>query len=847
MRIITRSHERLNWIAVALTASIIASLLAISYVRANNDADVDWINQSPTITKESDYSSQPSFMVDKCQQTNVQVYGQSNYQSLCMVQTAMGPMTELYSNSGYVQPNGYAKAYMVDYRKGGNPIIQPVPNQASGVYWSASGTGDWITLGLFNQISNHLTANLSPFLNSYSVQSPNDTPDMLFRHPNGETIQFEYGYNFSQNGRYIVANNGQGIMRINLMNPSIQFFAPDASYAYGPQIQTAISNSGRYAAITASLPDQPSYNSLKITDINTCNVPVPATRGVVPNTISYSSCKTVDVYPMIKQVLPGIIGVNKPQFANERTITFVATYRENNTKKYALYSLTAGGELKSLKNYLALGDSYSSGEGAYTYKEGTDTTRNQCHQSLLSYPYLLAGSQSSFAAVTCSGAQMQHVKSNSEKDDFQVSPAPTINDKEEALMNSIPGFLSQDSFVYSNNPEAITISIGGNDIGFGSILEKCVHPLKHLRDNADSSFTCYDNYEDRLEVVNAINDQFTRLRGLYEGLRDNGINGRRVYVVGYPQIAKVDGECGLNVAMNAEEVRFARDLIAYLNTVIQRAAEEAGVQYVDTQQAFQGNRLCEAASGQSAMNGFTISKSLNGGYDFKASFHPNRLGHQLLAQAIASQTQNLTRPMPAPKSKTNSINVDPGMAILQNVPKTNRTIRRVTIVSNIINKVIDKASPINMVINAKDFLTKPNAVYNLVLNSNPVNMGNYTADASGNINIATSIPANVPAGFHTLHLYGNDMLGNPIDIQQVVYVSAEANDLDGDGVSNDNDSCVLAAQSNVDYDQDGIDDDCDPVIAEAPVNPPADDIVWAENSTLTINISASQPQANAGP
>ena len=846
MRITIRSYKKSNWIAVALTASIIASLLAISYVRANNDADVDWINQSPTVSKESDYSSQPSFAVDKCQQTNVQVYGQSNYQSLCMVQTAMGPMTELYSNWGYVQPNGYSKAYTVDYRKGGNPIIQPVPNQASGIYWSA-GSGDWITLGLFYQISNHLTANLSPFLNSYSVQSPNDTPDMLFRHPNGETIQFEYGYNFSQNGRYIVANNGQGIMRINLMNPSIQFFAPDASYPYGPQIQTAISNSGRYATVAASLPDQPSYNSFKITDINTCSVPVPTGRNVIPSTVSYSSCKTIDLYPAIKQVLPSIVGINKPQFTNEHTITFVATYKENNIKKYALYSLTAGGEVKTLKSYLALGDSYSSGEGAYTYREGTDTMRNQCHQSLLSYPYILSSVQSSFADVTCSGARMQNVTKTNNDDSVQVSGGVEQDEVEQARLKYLPGYTAQKEFVADNNPEAVTISIGGNDIGFGSILEKCVHPLKHLRGNVDSSFTCYDNYEDRLEVVNAINDQFTRLRGLYEGLRDNGINGRRVYVVGYPQIAKVDGECGLNVAMNAEEVRFARDLIAYLNTVIQRAAEEAGVQYVDTQQAFEGSRLCEAASGQSAMNGFTISKSLNGGYDFKASFHPNRLGHQLLAQAIASQTQNLNKPMPAPKSKTNSINVDPGMAILQNVPKTNRTIRRVTIVSNIINKVIDKASPINMVINAKDFLTKPNAVYNLVLNSNPVNMGNYTADANGNINIAASIPVNMPTGFHTLHLYGNDMLGNPIDIQQVIYVSAEANDLDGDGVSNDNDSCVLAAQSNVDYDQDGIDDACDPLIAEAPVNPPADDIVWAENSTLTINISASQPQANAGP
>ncbi len=322
-------------------------------------------------------------------------------------------------------------------------------------------------------------------------------------------------------------------------------------------------------------------------------------------------------------------------------------------------------------------------------------------------------------------------------------------------------------------------------------------------------------------------------------MRENGADGRRVYVIGYPQIAKVGGECGANVQMNADEIIFARDLITYLNNVIKRAADEAGVQYVDTEQAFNGNRLCEAPAGQSAMNGFTISNTPSGGHDFKASFHPNQRGHQMLATAIAAQTANLTKPMPAPVAKTNQITLDPNATILQNVPKTNRAVRYVRVADNLIDKVLDRTSPIEIILEAQDYLTKAGGVYNLVINSEPVNLGNFSADATGKLTINSVIPANMPAGFHTLHIYGTNIFNEPIDISQVIFVTASINDSDGDGIVNADDSCVLAAQSNSDTDQDGIDDVCDPLISAAPATNPDDEpvgIIWQDNAVLPITI-----------
>ncbi|QQS18942.1 hypothetical protein IPL68_02690 [Candidatus Saccharibacteria bacterium] len=116
-------------------------------------------------------------------------------------------------------------------------------------------------------------------------------------------------------------------------------------------------------------------------------------------------------------------------------------------------------------------------------------------------------------------------------------------------------------------------------------------------------------------------------------------------MVGYPQIAKVDGDCGANVKLNSSEVKFRSQLISYLNSVIKRAAAEAGAYYVDAENALNGYRLCEAPKGKAGMNGVTKG---NDSGPFKLigqeSYHPTTFGHRLLSQNIVSKTTNLTTP-----------------------------------------------------------------------------------------------------------------------------------------------------------------------------------------------------------
>src|ERR1700748_3892832 len=92
----------------------------------------------------------------------------------------------------------------------------------------------------------------------------------------------------------------------------------------------------------------------------------------------------------------------------------------------------------SAVHYVALGDSYSSGVGA-------GSTSGSCGQSPNAYAPLWAkaNAPASFTFAACSGARTSDVIS---KQLSALSPATTL----------------------------VSIAIGGNDVGFSSIMETCV-------------------------------------------------------------------------------------------------------------------------------------------------------------------------------------------------------------------------------------------------------------------------------------------------------------------------------------------------------------------------------------
>ncbi len=187
-----------------------------------------------------------------------------------------------------------------------------------------------------------------------------------------------------------------GMLRVNLDTHEVLPFGNVYRYDIGrnPAVQTAITNDGRYA-IEASV----TYSTFIIYDLSTCSEVPDVITGPV-------SCQSVPIDTFLKQKIPTYISSVHIRFSSDDVLGFYMLYNDGSVRKIAKYYLGPG-DLSNKIEYLALGDSYISGEGAFQYKDGTDTDNNRCHLSSRSYPYLLgqALDLSSYNSVACSGAK----------------------------------------------------------------------------------------------------------------------------------------------------------------------------------------------------------------------------------------------------------------------------------------------------------------------------------------------------------------------------------------------------------------------------------------------------------
>lgn len=617
---------------------------------------------------------------------------------------------------------------------------------------------------------------------------------------------------FSENGQWMVVSNPNAAMlRVNLQTFEVVPFAPGLNYTIGldPAVKSAITNDGRYAVIASK-----TFNTFKIYDLSTC----PA----VPDTINGPvACQSRDLGSFMQQAAPGYDSIASARFLDNNALAAYVFYKVGTLNKTARF-IISNTAIVSQIDYLAVGDSYISGEGAFNYIGGTDTDSNKCHLSFLAYPKLIGRdlNLNSYNSVACSGATIDDIINTKpdykgQADNKKVSREERDRNGQTAgyLSSFMPGYINQLEFVKNYQPKVITVSMGGNDMGFSNILKICVDPRNFQ--------TCYDAYEDRLELVRLINNQvFPNLVKTYAKLKSAGPPDMRVYAIGYPQIAKLDGNCGLNVRLNKDEILFSQLLINYLDTVIQQAAARAGVYYVDTQDALNGHRLCEAGPGSVAMNGLTAGNDRPdklGGPIADESYHPNDFGYQLLENKILPLTNNLTNPMPA----ANLLAAPPaetGLAILD-VPRSGRAVSATLLNPDMSADLAYRQTPLEISINGSQNGLGPNSSLQAELRSTPLPLGSYLTDANGNLVTQITIPASAPAGYHMLHFYGTDISGQKIDIYKIIYVANTANDLDGDGALDSTQRCVGSISSGQDYDQDSIDDACDGNITIPPVQP----------------------------
>ena len=603
---------------------------------------------------------------------------------------------------------------------------------------------------------------------------------------------------FSDGGGWLVAETLSGsFVRINLATLDMVAFAPAFGSQGSPALlksRVAVSHDGHYVAISNDV-----AASFKVYDLTTCTGPM--------INLQPEQCRFYDYRPFVADQVGSLRSIRHVRFLNSGLLSFEALTDSEDSGGIYVLSPTDG--IDSLIDYLGLGDSYASGEGAFNYRAGTDSSDSTCHLSVRSYPLLLTrdlfsarGGQS----VACSGARINDVGSTSNSYRGQIKSGLSflqLQQSQPALLQSVmtnflPGYVAQQRFAGQYQPVVTTVMAGGNDIGFGDILKQCVTP--HLSNN-----TCFNSYEDRQELLQLIDRTAPRLTNLYKQLRARA-PATRLYAIGYPQLAGSGGSCALNVQLNQSELVFAEELIDYLNGAIHRAADKAGVVYVDISQALNGHRLCQTASHNVAVNGITAGND-GGPFGLKIigreSFHPNALGHELIEQAILQKTANLTKVVPDAASP-------PDSQKLLLAPKTGRVITNRVPIADMVTPIVLVGQSTAVKVSGNAAGLRPTTSYTVRLDgpTGPV-IATTQSNADGDIDTTLTLPAGTPPGGHTIDVTGPNQTDEPVDVTQPIYIPAGETDADADGIPDATDSCPVLYNSGQDNDQDGVDDVCD--------------------------------------
>lgn len=194
-------------------------------------------------------------------------------------------------------------------------------------------------------------------------------------------------------------------------------------------------------------------------------------------------------------------------------------------------------------NYVALGDSYSSGVGAGPY-DGSSCLRSQKSYAPM---WAEANAVTSFQFPACGGAVT----------------ADVINSQVDSL---------------SASTTMVTITIGGNDAGFASVMLTC-------------RFGRTSDCDDAVETARSFAQTTLpgRLDATYAAIRDRAPNARLI-VLGYPRLFET-GWCGLFGMSTAKRQKLngAADLLA---SITAGRAAAAGATFADTRSPFAGHGVC---------------------------------------------------------------------------------------------------------------------------------------------------------------------------------------------------------------------------------------------------------------
>ena len=541
----------------------------------------------------------------------------------------------------------------------------------------------------------------------------------------------------SRNGKWALLEvRDYGIFRIDTQTLDIRrVVAPGVSYGYGsdPQIEMTISNDGNTVAIVGT------RMSIHVIAINETCGDKPSAEMKTYFTGDSASCTYIPT-PSNKYIADFRHAV-RPLFSyDDKTLSFDALSYSVAGRHFTLFSDINDRQTQPL--YLALGDSFTSGEGEVNDSYYLRGAGNKCHVSNRSYPFLLGVSWDITPLSTaCSGATMQSARGKSAK----------IHQ---------PNQLAE---LESRPIQLATVGIGGNDAGLIGKLKDCLG-----LDTCKWAGTAEYRHRTAIEIQQL----FPHLKDFYADMKVRTLGP--VIVVGYPRIITADENCSspVGLLLNQTERVFMNEAIHYLNQVIQAAATDVGVEYADIEESLNGGELCSTLESP-YMNALRIGDDYP---DITAlpflkvigaeSFHPKPAAHAKTAMRIFQNFSDLSN-IPTYMNNGNPTNV-PTLSPYWDSEETNLKPQKA--ISFLTKASINQKELVEIFFPA--FTFKPLSTIVLELHSEVKNLGMVHSLEDGSL--AATIPsADFELGFHSLHAIGKDFAGNDIDTYDFLEVTEE--------------------------------------------------------------------------
>lgn len=345
---------------------------------------------------------------------------------------------------------------------------------------------------------------------------------------------------------------------------------------------------------------------------------------------------------------------------NATTVKITLTGKRGAKNVMENLDLTVSGMPRDL--YVALGDSFSSGEGnvenGWLNNNGTSdwtgvafpleipkagtrvqrATTTGCNRSSVSFPLVtyqalkVSNPDLGFADYACSGATSTDLTLDSQAVSAGASKASGNHDE--------PRQLENESALRA--AKYVSLTIGGNDLGFADVIKECVL-LLFCAKKSGNNFT----NSALAKAMKLTKDMGPILDATYTKLKTVAPTAK-VFVLDYPNLlpTKPNSSCGF---FWKDEVTALQQLQSQLHASVKKAVAKAGFIYVDPNTnssadplkntSFEGHSICESADKRwfhevSVANVATTATGNSG-----RTAHPNPMGQRAMADALLAAIQ----------------------------------------------------------------------------------------------------------------------------------------------------------------------------------------------------------------